>query len=52
MNKEGLDIYINEGYRSYSEQEELCDYYRNLYYFRLQLDSSLLFHNQYFLKLV
>ena len=31
MNKEGLDIYINEGYRSYSEQEELCDYYRNLY---------------------
>jgi len=31
MNKEGLDILINEGYRSYSDQEELCDYYRNLY---------------------
>ena len=31
MNKEGLDVLINEGYRSYSDQEELCDYYRNLY---------------------
>lgn len=31
MNKEGLDIVINEGYRSYADQEALCDYYRNLY---------------------
>ncbi len=30
-NKNGYEIVINSGYRSYDDQVELCDYYRNLY---------------------
>lgn len=29
--KEGLDLFINSSYRSYEDQEELCNYYKELY---------------------
>lgn len=29
--KEGLDLVINSSYRSYEDQEELCNYYKELY---------------------
>lgn len=29
--KEGLGLVINSSYRSYQEQQELCDYYRQIY---------------------